>query len=675
MPKYIVAGSQFNPFTYDELVRPIQEAAKAHRETDDALSMLAMQAGSIGSRIGSGEENAIAAKMYDNYMSTVKSAADDLYKNGYNSVTARALSNARAMYATDIAKLDAAIKNRDARIKEYNDILRSDDTVISEYDPSSRGLDNWLADDNFGYFRKMSGKTLMDLGKKAGESLKGRFLTKSGFKAAPGTGGYLLEQLTRTGITPEQIDRAVMNIYTGSYSDDAGVNAAQNAIMEIYNSSGMDSWTDEQGKIKAINYIAQGLGSAVGDIKSEHTANEAAKQAAANMRLAAQLSAKRSTVSRSGSGSDEGEAYIPAAYNESVQAQNMRKVSRRDSRFNAAAPLVVKGAKGNVFSFRTEDEAEEYLTQVPLRRKASEELGGIDVGGKNLKGLTGVVGNLKIEIKKDKDGYFVSKEKFPGSDLYYDEELTKKLKYYKNQHDERRDEIERNNPGLKIDKLSTSAKAERKYDKWSGADTEIGDARSGYLNTTWAGDKSGWYVAGPGDQGKAMREVILSNVAEHISGNGKRDNSRAGYAVKVGKRGSIGFTDVKNRDLDKLLDPDNILSLAIDGESIVNGGVKAITKDGDKVIIPAGMIGGQVAAEFNDPNYLMLMEAYDNASSFAQKQIEEGELARYALGMASRIPQYYLRTTQFKAGSKTSAKPIDYGADTYFDDYIETYED
>lgn len=677
MPKYIVAGSQFNPFTYEEISRPLQESAKLHRETDDALSMLSMQTGTIGSRIGDGEDNKVAREMYDNYMNTVKSAADDLYNKGYNSVTAKALSNARAMYATKIAKLDAAIKNRDARIKEYNDMLRSDDTLISEFDPTSKGLDNWLANDNYGYFRKASGKTLMELGKQAGQNLKGQFMEKSGFSPAAGTGGYLLEQLTRTGLTSNDIDSAVRNIYNGTASDNPRINAAQKAIMDIYNNSDLSSWANEDQRIRAIGYIAQGLGSAIGDVKSEHTANEAAKEAADYNKIRLQYALKAAVSGKSGNGSGGGgngtlSPFIPRAYHEEMRSSNFNEVSRKYNNRNVELPKKIKGRDGKLINFKNEEEANSYLTQLPLRQEASKLLGGIDVGDMRGGKQSGTIDGLKVDVKIDWSGnYYLEKEKYPGGPMVKDDNLTKTYNKYHSQYMNNEAELKEYNPDINLRKLPTSAESERKFRDWSGIDSEMGNAGRDYKKTSFTGTLSGSMLTTPDKYGKVMKDVMLGSINMNASVNDEDYNTRNGFTVKVGKRGTAGFSESVNKDLEEIFTDDNVYGFAVDGESLVNGGVKALTKDGKKVLVPWKLLGGHFYEEGNDPNYLALLDEYSKATTEEQRKRYEGKLAQYAQVVVSRALESYNRLGVFQGISGTSSKPLSYDVDQFNKDYIE----
>ncbi len=151
MPKFIVtSGSYFQPFTYDELAKPIMQTVEAHNAAQDVYDQLGMETSALGRYISDNPGDSDAKIMYDNYLSRLNSLQENLWNNGYNAATRRDLASARAGYANDITRLQAAIQARQDRSKEYWDARHKNPNLVTSVDPGLSGLNDYLRDDNYG---------------------------------------------------------------------------------------------------------------------------------------------------------------------------------------------------------------------------------------------------------------------------------------------------------------------------------------------------------------------------------------------------------------------------------------------------------------------------------------------------------------------------------------------
>lgn len=151
MPKFLVtSGSYFQPYTYDELAKPIMQAVEAHNATQDVYDQLGMETAALGRYISDNPGDSDAKMIYENYLSRLNSLQENLWNNGYNASTRRDLSAARAGYAGDITRLQTAIKARQERSKEYWDARHKNPNLVTGTDPGLGGLNDYLRDDNYG---------------------------------------------------------------------------------------------------------------------------------------------------------------------------------------------------------------------------------------------------------------------------------------------------------------------------------------------------------------------------------------------------------------------------------------------------------------------------------------------------------------------------------------------
>lgn len=150
MSRFIVtSGSHFNPFTYDELMKPVAQAQEVHNNIQDTYNNLETDTSTLDTYI-SKENDVKARELYDSYRNKLSNLQENLWKNGITASTKRDLSVARNAYASDIARLQAAIKNRQDRSKEYWDLKHNHPDMILSDDPGLSSLDNYLANDKYG---------------------------------------------------------------------------------------------------------------------------------------------------------------------------------------------------------------------------------------------------------------------------------------------------------------------------------------------------------------------------------------------------------------------------------------------------------------------------------------------------------------------------------------------
>ena len=151
MSKYIVTSdSYFQPYSYDEMIKPLQQMTEAHNAAADVYDQLSMETEALGRYISQNEDDEMARGMYENYMNKLNTLQENLWNRGYSFGTRKDISSARAAYAKDITRLDTAIKTRQAQSDKFWDYAHTHPEAVMGFDPGLSGLDNYLKDDNYG---------------------------------------------------------------------------------------------------------------------------------------------------------------------------------------------------------------------------------------------------------------------------------------------------------------------------------------------------------------------------------------------------------------------------------------------------------------------------------------------------------------------------------------------
>lgn len=139
----VVVNSRFNPFTYDELVKPVQNMAQAHTAMEEQYNVLADNADQIAASLDP-HRDPDASKRYAEYMQGLNDAASALMKGGVNSNAYQNVSNLRRSYMKDIAPIKPAIEARNEDIKNYVDAHMKNPNLLSEYDPRISSVDSYM---------------------------------------------------------------------------------------------------------------------------------------------------------------------------------------------------------------------------------------------------------------------------------------------------------------------------------------------------------------------------------------------------------------------------------------------------------------------------------------------------------------------------------------------------
>jgi len=210
MARYIVTDSSYyQPFSYDELVKPIQQMTDAHNATADAYDQLSLETEALRNYISENEDDKQAKAMYDNYINKLHALQDNLWNRGYNTGTRRDLSAARAAYASDITRLKTAVQTRQERSKEYWDARHKNPDLVTGFDPGTGGLDNYLADPEYGrnwysYSGNQFASEVAAEAKARGAELVSTYATQN-----PALAGYL-EYHVKNGFTNAQVNGATL---------------------------------------------------------------------------------------------------------------------------------------------------------------------------------------------------------------------------------------------------------------------------------------------------------------------------------------------------------------------------------------------------------------------------------------------------------------------------------
>lgn len=333
MANYIVLGSKFRPFSYAEMLQPVQSATVAHQELENQYGELATKA-SVWEEMANEQTDPYAYKMYKTYANDLEEQAGQLAREGLNAASRRDMLNMRARYSKEITPIEQAYTARQKQAEEQQKALLQDPTLMLSRRAATTSLDDYVRNPQLAY-EAYSGKLITAQAASAASALAKEMQEKPRkWRSILGNSYY--EAMMQKGFSSQAVLQAIQD----------NPNAAPQLtriVEDAINSSGVRNWGDQATIARAIDYAKQGLWSAVGETQYQTLDNWRAK-------LAAQ-EAMQKRVARAKAGLE----------NSSTLNYKPRTLSHLDAQGNVAAMkrasdnLHVRGEKGLKASYFGKD--------------------------------------------------------------------------------------------------------------------------------------------------------------------------------------------------------------------------------------------------------------------------------------------------------------------------------
>lgn len=134
----LVVNSVYNPFTFDELVKPYQIYGQAYKEQEEKYNQLAEDSAKWGDQLKPDSE---AYKMWNEFQGNVSDAATQLITRGLTPATRGAMSQVRQSYGRNIKSIEAADVEYKKALALRDQVKGNDDSVRYKKEIS---LDDYL---------------------------------------------------------------------------------------------------------------------------------------------------------------------------------------------------------------------------------------------------------------------------------------------------------------------------------------------------------------------------------------------------------------------------------------------------------------------------------------------------------------------------------------------------
>ena len=248
---YLTIDSGFRPFTYEELVKPLQDYTEAYNKVEEQYSTLAQQT-EAWKNIATQENSPEAYAMYKKYSDELNAVVSD-FSRGMTAQNRSKLAGLKARYASEITPIANAY-NAMQEANKYRETIRAKDSSAVFVKDRYNSIDDFLggqqADNTF-----ISGDEIQ-------KNVTARVLSQS----------YTdYNNLVNAGVNP---DRAVQIVASGNNQ------SIMDIIAEEQNSLGIEAF-DTQGQVKLNNAILSGIQQGLGSFASKEYMSKAERDASA----------------------------------------------------------------------------------------------------------------------------------------------------------------------------------------------------------------------------------------------------------------------------------------------------------------------------------------------------------------------------------------------------------
>ena len=248
----LMISSSFNPYSLQELLPIYQANAQAQYQAEEAFSQLQMKADQW-EKLANNAQDADVYNTYKAYSNQLKAAADDILNNGINTASRRNLMNMRAQYASNIIPIEEAYNKRQQQAQILWQARLQDPTLIAQ-DPSELGLSYYMKNPTYTP-QSYSGKLLAAQSAQAAQNLA---KTLSSYGKGEPIDSYTNTFIQKHGLTRNDIQKYLNGETTAT-------NKVLGAIyQQVYDSSQIGNWANENQRKQAANFIKQGMWSAIG---------------------------------------------------------------------------------------------------------------------------------------------------------------------------------------------------------------------------------------------------------------------------------------------------------------------------------------------------------------------------------------------------------------------------
>lgn len=269
----LVIGSKFRPFSYSEMLAPIEAATTEHRAIEEGLGEMLAKAG-MWDKLANQQSDPIAYAQYKTYADDLTKQADLLARQGLTPESRRGLLDMKRRYSNEITPIEVAATKREELTKAQREAIQKDPSLMFNIDYGAASLDDLISNPNATY-NTISGSELSKRASMMASNLAKTIQENPQYQSI--LGGQYFQQMQQLGYTPQQVMQTIMN-------DPNAPSELKQVADTVWQEAGLDTW-DQATQTRARDYINAGLYDAIGTQKFDTQGNRAFMSPAESARL------------------------------------------------------------------------------------------------------------------------------------------------------------------------------------------------------------------------------------------------------------------------------------------------------------------------------------------------------------------------------------------------------
>ena len=269
----LVIGSKFRPFSYSEMLAPIEAATTEHRAIEEGLGEMSAKAG-MWDKLANQQSDPVAYAQYKTYADDLTKQADLLARQGLTPESRRGLLDMKRRYSNEITPIEVAATKREELTKAQREAIQKDPSLMFNIDYGTASLDDLINNPNATY-NTISGSELSKRASMMASNLAKTIQENPQYQSI--LGGQYFQQMQQLGYTPQQVMQTIMN-------DPNAPSELKQVADTVWQEAGLDTW-DQATQTRARDYINAGLYDAIGTQKFDTQGNRAFISPAESARL------------------------------------------------------------------------------------------------------------------------------------------------------------------------------------------------------------------------------------------------------------------------------------------------------------------------------------------------------------------------------------------------------
>lgn len=269
----LVIGSKFRPFSYSEMLAPIEAATTEHRAIEEGLGEMSAKAG-MWDKLANQQSDPVAYAQYKTYADDLTKQADLLARQGLTPESRRGLLDMKRRYSNEITPIEVAATKREELTKAQREAIQKDPSLMFNIDYGTASLDDLINNPNATY-NTISGSELSKRASMMASNLAKTIQENPQYQSI--LGGQYFQQMQQLGYTPQQVMQTIMN-------NPNAPSELKQVADTVWQEAGLDTW-NQATQTRARDYINAGLYDAIGTQKFDTQGNRAFMSPAESARL------------------------------------------------------------------------------------------------------------------------------------------------------------------------------------------------------------------------------------------------------------------------------------------------------------------------------------------------------------------------------------------------------